>query len=1007
MKKYSLILICFCLGIFLACTSSAKIKLSFILPWSDLSPIESRYVEANLPFNQKLPSINYPGYEFQGWYLDENYTNSLSENYTSASDLSLWAKLDLITYQVNYLYPQNSAAVFNNNNPDHFNIREVIIFNDPLVSSGFVFNGWFLDENYHQPVTQLAHLSTNQNIYGQVSVEGGGNIVPSIHLTLLEDNFYTGFAYQLSATITPLMISQSFTYSSSDEAIATVNSEGLITILSAGMVTISVSCLYQGTLVSATITISTQSGPITYQVIFHIGSQSFNQQVNNGSSVDVPNIEGVYVTNWYTDSALTNLYLGDFSITSDLELWAQYHNLSRFIVDFSACTYLDLIDSLWINYYLEGAETNSSQALQLLSGETKKFYTYIDESQRLLIRGYEVGFYQPSSLVTDKLSNWLNEDPGMGDIYLYFLDGPWVSTKFQITKDPTNQKILSFDGATLSGFLAYDLGVNLYFNGYLDTIHWTLSDGEGSGVEEIIYQLAFACELSITYASIYFHQFNVVKIAKESTPIYFDEFDLITIDTSYNLEGFVNGWNGNTWKATRANLVSEVGISVNALNVDYSVGDSFNASDIEVRILYSNATSTLLSYPSYQISGFNTATPGQKSVTISYATFSAVYDIYVSAVGVSLVSIEVDAAGAQVVFFQGEPYNSTNLILIGHYSDSSTSNISITAITNNSTDTLGVISVDVYHDSLSTSYNITIVEIYVEFNFSSVIHTTTSYGASLSFPTYSVPGTYVDGWYLDSLLTSPYSGNLDDITEILVLWPKILNSTKFVFDITITSSWVPVVSNYLVHYYGVDVNNGNGSGSYGADDNFLTLTISGLQAWVYLPVEHEGLVSGFEFLFTQNSQQKASNWLIFTASLNNTEVKPIFVNSWLGDTFLLTLAAENIWTIAIDGSFLNSWSPTVYWLRVVIYINQVAYTINLQGSGTEGSDNVVLATIYTFVLVAELNIDYLEIWFCQYEYGSHQHKGSIHIDPAIASGQTLSGTDNWSGNTWSPLWSNS
>jgi hypothetical protein len=480
---------------------------------------------------------------------------------------------------------------------------------------------------------------------------------------------------------------------------------------------------------------------------------------------------------------------------------------------------------------------------------------------------------------------------------------------------------------------------------------------------------------------------------------------LITIDTDYNVAPFVGGWSGNTWVATTStpSIVTPVGISINPIKVDYLVGESFNQNDISVSLVYSNQTTLVLDPLDYSVSGFSSLL-GTHTVTVTYLTFSNTYEIYVTSSEVTILSVEVIYSGAKVNYYKGEPYSSSGLSLLAHYSDSSSHTVGITSIVGGSTDILGAISVSVYHDDLFDTYTINVSQMTVSYYFGETLEATDEidYASSSQYPNFVVVDSYIKAWYTDSLFSTIYSGDLTNITSSLVLYAKIVSRTKFIFDITIPLTYLPAPTSYLVHYYGPNVNTGNGTIEYGVDDHFMVLSVSGSVASTFIELDHEGDIAGFEFLFDQNSLRKKSNWLVFDSSYNNTTVTPIYVNSWLGSEFLLTMSSANIKTLSINATFLTTYSPTVYWLRVDLSIGGIVTTVNLQGSSTEGSDNIVLAITYSVTLVAELNIDFVQIWFCQYE-GGHQHKGSSQITWANISSSPIIGAT-WLGSVWTPTY---
>lgn len=92
------------------------------------------------------------GYTFVGWYADSLHQEAKTEIASgSYGDIELFAKWEIITYTITYDIP--SKAI--NDNPTEYTIATPSVsLVDPLLA-GYVFDGWFLDETYMQPVSVL------------------------------------------------------------------------------------------------------------------------------------------------------------------------------------------------------------------------------------------------------------------------------------------------------------------------------------------------------------------------------------------------------------------------------------------------------------------------------------------------------------------------------------------------------------------------------------------------------------------------------------------------------------------------------------------------------------------------------------------------------------------------------------------------------------------------------------------------------------------------------------
>lgn len=113
----------------------ARVNLSF-------EPYRKGYKPANLfvkSIPDELPILEEEGYEFGGWYYDEEFTKPVSSGDKLTADTKLYAKWTLITYSITY-----------NTNGHGENIIVDGLLNIPnelikLKDENYVFGGWYLD----------------------------------------------------------------------------------------------------------------------------------------------------------------------------------------------------------------------------------------------------------------------------------------------------------------------------------------------------------------------------------------------------------------------------------------------------------------------------------------------------------------------------------------------------------------------------------------------------------------------------------------------------------------------------------------------------------------------------------------------------------------------------------------------------------------------------------------------------------------------------------------------
>jgi uncharacterized repeat protein (TIGR02543 family) len=93
------------------------------------------------------------GYSFDGWYTDDSYTTEvIIIDSGSIDDIELYAKFDIITYDITY---ELDASTNSENNPDTYVVTDTTITLANPEKVGHTFNGWFADDAYTTQVTEI------------------------------------------------------------------------------------------------------------------------------------------------------------------------------------------------------------------------------------------------------------------------------------------------------------------------------------------------------------------------------------------------------------------------------------------------------------------------------------------------------------------------------------------------------------------------------------------------------------------------------------------------------------------------------------------------------------------------------------------------------------------------------------------------------------------------------------------------------------------------------------
>jgi len=155
----------FILGILLmlvACQESVSFRVSFDSQGgSNVSPIT--YVQGedfNLP-NDPTRS----GYSFDGWYFDDDLfeqplTSTSWIDLEITSDVTLYAKWDIVTYTITYML---DGGTNNSTNPSSYTVVDAKTFEEPT-KVGYIFDGWFSDQAFTTSKPSLVLGSTGNII---------------------------------------------------------------------------------------------------------------------------------------------------------------------------------------------------------------------------------------------------------------------------------------------------------------------------------------------------------------------------------------------------------------------------------------------------------------------------------------------------------------------------------------------------------------------------------------------------------------------------------------------------------------------------------------------------------------------------------------------------------------------------------------------------------------------------------------------------------------------------
>ncbi len=103
------------------------------------------------------------GYSFGGWYTEAACQNAFDFETAITKDMTLYAKWKLESYTITY---EMDGGENDESNPTSFTIEsETIVFKNPKVRVGYLFDGWYYNPDYSHVATQVS-----QGYFGDITL---------------------------------------------------------------------------------------------------------------------------------------------------------------------------------------------------------------------------------------------------------------------------------------------------------------------------------------------------------------------------------------------------------------------------------------------------------------------------------------------------------------------------------------------------------------------------------------------------------------------------------------------------------------------------------------------------------------------------------------------------------------------------------------------------------------------------------------------------------------------
>ena len=123
--------------------------------------LQSQQIKKNGKAVKPEPTAD--GYTFEGWFTEAACQNAFDFNTAITKNITLYAKWNLETYSITY---EMDGGENDESNPTSFTIEsETIVFKNPKVRVGYLFDGWYYNPDYSHVATQVS-----QGYFGDITL---------------------------------------------------------------------------------------------------------------------------------------------------------------------------------------------------------------------------------------------------------------------------------------------------------------------------------------------------------------------------------------------------------------------------------------------------------------------------------------------------------------------------------------------------------------------------------------------------------------------------------------------------------------------------------------------------------------------------------------------------------------------------------------------------------------------------------------------------------------------
>ncbi len=260
-----------------------------------------------------IPTPIKEGYQFEGWYLNEELTELLDDDFSPLNEITLYAKWTLIpvinTYTITFI--TNGGTII-----DSLSVEEGSTISEPSepVKEGFTFEGWYIDQSLTQIYSFTSLITSDTILYAKwEEIE-----IPLYTLTFNTNSDYPiePIQYQENATLEPFITPEKTGYHFIGWFLSELHS----------------SPANLTTMPNHDVTLYAKWEINLYHISFHTNGGTLINELDFEYNSEIilpsePIKEGYVFVGWYLEEELINTFSEILMPANDLNLYAKWNVL--------------------------------------------------------------------------------------------------------------------------------------------------------------------------------------------------------------------------------------------------------------------------------------------------------------------------------------------------------------------------------------------------------------------------------------------------------------------------------------------------------------------------------------------------------------------------------------------------------------------------------------------------------------------------------------------------------